>query len=107
VQSRVLRLGAIDPVLGLRDLFFGLLELEHCLLQLRFQLRHFQDRQRLTLMNDVADIHIDARHVAANLGVHIHNLVGLELTGQRQHMRNIAPLRCGNLCGGNSRGLRF
>ena len=107
VQSRVFRLGAIDLVLRPRDLFFALLQLKHCLLQLRLQLRHFQNRQRLALMHDVADIHIDARHVAANLGVHIHNLVGLELTGQRQHMGNIAPLCCGDLRGWNSCGYRF
>ena len=109
VQRRVLRLGAIDLVLRLRDLFFALLELKLGLLQLRLQLRHFKNRQRLALMHDIANIHIDARHVTANLGVHIHYLVGLELTGQRQHMGNITSLRCGNLCGRNrfSSGFRL
>ena len=86
------------------DLLLGLLQLENRLLQLRLQFRDFKDRECLAFMNDVANIHIDARHVTAHLGVHIHNLVGLKLTGQRQHMRNVAPLRCGDLCGWNSCG---
>ena len=49
-------------------------------------------------------LRVDARHVAANFWVHIHYLVGLELTGQRQHMGDIAALRGGNLCGRNRCG---
>ena len=107
VQSRMLCLCTVDLVLRPRDLLLGLLQLENRLLQLRLQLRHFKDRQCLALMNDVANIHIDARHVAAHLGVYIHNLVGLELSGQRKHMGDIAPLRRGDLRGWNRRSSRF
>ena len=107
MQGRVRRLGAVDLVLRARDLFLALLQLEYCLLQLRLQLRHFENRQRLALMNNVADIDIDVRHVAAHLGVNVDNLVRLELSGQREHMGNIAPLRCGNFCGWNSCSARL
>jgi hypothetical protein len=52
-------------------------------------------------MNDVAYIYTYVRHVTAHLGVYINDLVRLELSGQSQHMGDIAPLRRGNLCGWN------
>ena len=78
-----------------------MLQLERRALQLGLQLRNFKDSQRLALANDVANVHIDARHVTAHLGVHIHNLVRLELSGQREHMGDIAALRRGDLGGWN------
>ena len=93
--------GAADLVLGLRDLFPALLNLEDRLLQLGFQLGDFEHGQSLALVDDVADVDVDLFHVAADLGVNVNDLVWLELPSQREHVRDIASLRGGNARGWN------
>ena len=107
MQRRMLCFCTVDLVLRPRDLLLGLLQLENRLLQLRLQFRDFKDGECLPFMNDVANIHINARHVAAHLGVYIHNLVGLELSGQRKHLGDITPLRRGDLRRCDRRSSRF
>ena len=58
-------------------------------------------------MHDVADVDVDALHVAAHFGMHVDNLIGLKLAGEREHMGDVAALGNGNSCGRNSCGSRF
>ena len=67
VERGVERLGALDLLLRARDLFLALLELESGLLELRFQLRNFEDRQRFALMHDVADVDVDVASCSRSL----------------------------------------
>ena len=105
MQSLVLRFGAIDLVLRARNLFLALVDLEDGLLQLRLQFRNFKRSERLALLDDVADVDVDLAHVAADLGVDVDHLVGLELPGEREHVADVAPLRNCYASGGNRRRL--
>ena len=106
VNCGMFRFCAVDFVLCARNLLLALLQLEDRLLQLRFQFRHFKHGNGLALVNHVADIDVDVRHVSAHLGVHIDNLEWLELPGQRQHVRDIAALRCRYAGRGDGGGIR-
>ena len=92
-------------MLRLADLFLALIDLEDSLLQLRLQLRHFEHGECLTLVHDVADIDVDLPHVAADLGVYVHHLVGLKLPGQGEHVGEIAALGGRYPGGGHRRSL--
>ena len=105
VERGVHRFGALDLVLRARDLFLALLQLEAGLLELRLQLRHFEHRQRFALVHDVANVDVDALHVAAHLGVHVDHLIGLELAGEREHVGDVAALRDGNARRRHGRGV--
>ena len=105
VQSKVQCLGTFYLVLCARDLFLALFELEGRLLQLRLQLRDFQNCQCLSLVHNVANVHIDLLHVAAHLGVYVDHLIRLELPGQRKHMGDVAALRRRYTCRGRGSSL--
>ena len=106
MQRLVLRLGATDLVLRARDLFLALLDLEDGLLQLRFEFGDFKGSEGLALLHDVANVDVDLAHVAADLGVHVDRLVGLELPGEREHVADVAALRNGHAGREDGGGLR-
>ena len=101
MERRVQCLGAFDLLLRARDFFLALFELECGLFELRFQLGNFEDRQRFSLVHDVADVDVDALHVAAHLGMHVDFLIGLELAGEREDVGNVAALGHGDARGGH------
>src|SRR5580698_1079516 len=104
MQRRMDRLCAFDLILRAKQIVLCTLHLEYSALQLRIQLRHFQDRQGLALAHPVSYVHIDLHHEASHLGVNIHYLIRLELSGEAQSVCNVAALcrrhfRRRNLCG--------
>ncbi len=107
VKSRMRGDGAGDLVLGPSDLLLALIHLENRLLQLRLEFRNLEDRKRLPLVHNVADVNVDLPHVAADLGVHVDNLVGLELAGKRKHVRDVAPLGPSHPCRRNGSSSRI
>ncbi len=92
LQRGVARLGAADFVLRDADLLLAALLLGLAAAILRVQLRDFEHRERLAGVDAVADIDIDVAYVAGDLRVHIDHLVGLELPGKREHVRDVAAL---------------
>ena len=59
------------------------------------------------LMHDVADVDVDALHVAAHFGMDIDHLVRLELPGKCKHVGNIAALSNGDARGWHGCCFRF
>ena len=88
-----------------RDLFLALRDLEDGLLELRLELGDFEHGERLTLLDHVADVDVDLLHVAADLGVDVDHLVGLELAGEGEDVVDIAALRGGHAGGRNDGSL--
>jgi hypothetical protein len=68
--------------------------------QLSLQFRDFQNRKCLPLPHPVADIHPYGTNETGNLGVNIDHLVGLELPGESQNMRNRTPPHHRHPCSG-------
>ncbi len=59
---------------------------------LRCQLGHFQHSQHLPGTHAVADVDIDAPEIPGNLGMDVHHLEGLELSGERKGVGDGAAL---------------
>src|SRR5690349_19823922 len=94
----MLRFSPIDFMVRPDDFFVALLYIEYGLLQLGFQFRNFDHGNCLSLMYPVADVDVDALHIAADFRMNIHDLVRLKLASQREYLRDVAPLCSRNLC---------
>ena len=71
--------------------------------ELGLQLRNFQNRQRLPPVHAVADVDVDVADEAGDFGMDIDDLVGLKLSGQGEHLFDIAALHHGHLRRGRAR----
>ena len=100
--------GAADLVLRDADLLLAALLLGLAAAILRVQLGDFEHREGLACVDAVADVDVDMAHVAGDFCVHIDDLVGLELPGEREYVRDVSTLHdadgCSNGLGGCIRG---
>ena len=92
LKGSVAGFGAADLVLRDVDLLLAALLLRLAAAILRVQLRDFEHGERLAGVDAVADIDVDVAHVAGDLRVHIDHLVGLELAGEGEYVRDVAAL---------------
>ena len=93
-------LGAPDFMLGADNFVAALGYLRDGALQLGLQLGDFEHGEGLALMDAVADVDVDVADEAGDLGMNIDDLIGLELTGQGEHLVDVADLHESDLAAG-------
>ena len=95
----------VDLFLCAIDLFVALVYLMHCLLELCFELRHFENCESLSLLDDIADVDVDFLDVTSDLGVDLDVLVGKKLAGDGELVGDGLTLNDGNSGAARGRGV--
>ena len=92
MQGRVTGLCGGNFMLRAGDLILTAGNLGNGTFQLSLQFRNFQNRQRLSLPDAVADIYFYGADEPGNLRVNVDHLIRLELSCERQDVRDRTPL---------------
>ncbi len=85
----VVRLGALQFVLGLIHLLLALPQRGGRLIQFILKFRHFEHGQHLTFLHPVSHVHIDPLHIPGDLGVDVDFLKGSEFRRDTQTLGEV------------------